>query len=90
MVSSVGMKAEVQSERARMVVFDDISTGMPVMPPGKTRDFIFRYDIKEPGPHTIICSNQFTAQEGDRKYVQPILCLPFMSNVPSNVRAHIS
>lgn len=89
-VSCVGMKAEVQSKRSRVVVFDDISTGMPVMPPGKTRGFIFRYDVKEPGAHTIICSSQFTAQEGDRMYVHIMVSLTFMPNVPSNVRDEIT
>ncbi|GMH44434.1 hypothetical protein BSKO_12386 [Bryopsis sp. KO-2023] len=65
-VSLVDIKAEMQSERSRSYLFQN-STPLPGMAPGVKRDFTIKFDVKELGSHTLICTSQYTSQDGDRK-----------------------
>eukprot|EP00891_Asterochloris_glomerata_P000556 jgi/Astpho2/556/fgenesh1_pm.00012_%23_2_t len=68
-VSSVGAKAELQTERQKVVLYDNSSQVLPSLGPGGRHDFIVRYDVKELGSHTLACSVSYTTAEGGRKYL---------------------
>eukprot|EP00803_Ostreobium_quekettii_P007741 evm.model.scf_2273.4 EVM.evm.TU.scf_2273.4 scf_2273:14581-14955(-) len=74
-VSAVGIKAELQSERSRVVLFDNTATPTPAMAPGVRKNFIVHHDVKELGVHTMICSSSFTTQEAERRWASEYLPL---------------
>eukprot|EP00242_Pyramimonas_sp_CCMP2087_P011471 CAMPEP_0198224826 /NCGR_PEP_ID=MMETSP1445-20131203/98447_1 /TAXON_ID=36898 /ORGANISM="Pyramimonas sp., Strain CCMP2087" /LENGTH=170 /DNA_ID=CAMNT_0043904127 /DNA_START=250 /DNA_END=759 /DNA_ORIENTATION=+ len=59
-VSSVGIKAELQTERKRVVLFDNSASPLPVLPANGRHDFTVEHELKEIGAHTLVCSTVYT------------------------------
>ncbi|KAK9811919.1 hypothetical protein WJX72_012399 [[Myrmecia] bisecta] len=83
-VTLVGIKAELQTERAKAVLFDNTTSPLPVMLPSGRHDFIIKHDVKEIGAHTLVCSTVYTAADGERKYLPRYF--KFVANNPLSVR----
>eukprot|EP00982_Pelagococcus_subviridis_P009708 30939-Pelagococcus_subviridis.AAC.4 len=67
-VRDVSFKAELQTERRRVALFDNAAEAAPTMPPGATFDFTATHDLKELGAHTLVCGVVYTDADGERKY----------------------
>lgn len=83
-VTSVGVKAELESDRQKIVLYDNTASPLPSMAPGARHDFVVKHDIKELGPHTLVCSTVYTSSTGERKYMPQYF--KFASSNPLSVR----
>ncbi|KAH7306725.1 hypothetical protein KP509_22G026700 [Ceratopteris richardii] len=86
-VRDVVIKAEIQTERQRIMLTDNSKTPMDFIKGGGRHDFIIEHDIKELGAHTLMCMAVYTDPEGERK------CLPqyfkFTASNPLSVRTKV-
>jgi hypothetical protein len=46
------LQAELQTERKRVVLYDNTANLLPVLTSNGRHDFIVEHDLKEIGPHT--------------------------------------
>ena len=58
------IKAELQTERQRLVLFDNTAAAIPTLQPGAAHDFTVEHDLKELGAHTLVCSTVYTDVDG--------------------------
>ncbi|XP_078427429.1 trafficking protein particle complex subunit-like protein [Wolffia australiana] len=65
----VVIKAEIQTEKQRLVLLDTSKTPVGSIRSGGRYDFIVEHDVKELGPHTLVCSALYNDGEGERKYL---------------------
>jgi hypothetical protein len=86
-VQLVGIKAELQTERQRLVLFDNTAAPIPVLQPGEAHDFTVEHDLKELGAHTLVCSTVYTDAEGERRYLPQYF--KFSASNPLAVRTKV-
>lgn len=55
-MNDVGIKAELVTEKNRVVLFDNTVAPVRVLQPGSAHDFTVEHDLKELGTHTLVCS----------------------------------
>lgn len=67
-VGNVGIKAELQSDTQRTVLYETPAP-VPVLCAGERRDVVVEHDLKEAGPHTLVCSAVYTDADGERRYL---------------------
>ena len=68
-VTSVGVKAELQTDKTRSVLLDTTAAPQASLPPGGRCDALVEADLKTAGPHTLVCSAVYTDADGERKYL---------------------
>ncbi|KAK9785606.1 hypothetical protein WJX73_006078 [Symbiochloris irregularis] len=83
-VTNIVIKAELQTDRQKVTLKDGTKTPLPSLGPGEREDFIVSHDVKEVGPHTLVCSTSYTAPDGEQKYVPQYF--KFASHNPFSVR----
>ena len=54
------LKAELHTERKRVVLFDNSASLLPLLPSNGRHDFTVEHDLKEIGAHTLVCSTVYT------------------------------
>mmetsp|Transcript_130 Transcript_130/g.468 ORF Transcript_130/g.468 Transcript_130/m.468 type:complete len:451 (+) Transcript_130:290-1642(+) len=86
-VTSVVIKAEVQTERQKTILYDMTSNPLGMLAPGGRHDFIISHDVKELGAHTLVCSAVYTSVDGERKYLPQYFKFP--SQNPLSVRTKV-
>ncbi|CAM6041022.1 unnamed protein product [Sphagnum compactum] len=86
-VRDVGIKAELQTERQRLTLADSTKAPMDYIRAGGRHDFIIEHDIKELGPHTLVCMAVYTDWDGERKYLPQYF--KFMASNPLSVRTKV-
>lgn len=86
-VRDVGIKAELQTERQRITLYDSTKVPMDYIRAGGRHDFIIEHDIKELGPHTLVCMAVYTDVDGERKYLPQYF--KFMASNPLSVRTKV-
>lgn len=86
-VRDVGIKAELQTERQRVTLYDNTKSPMDFILAGGRHDFIIEHDIKELGPHTLVCMAVYTDADGERKYLPQYF--KFMASNPLSVRTKV-
>uniref|UniRef100_A0A7S1T4R9 Trafficking protein particle complex subunit 13 n=1 Tax=Tetraselmis chuii TaxID=63592 RepID=A0A7S1T4R9_9CHLO len=86
-VSSVVVKAEVQTERQKSVLFDNSAAPLALLTPGARYDFIVSHDVKELGAHTLVCCATYSSGEGERKYLPQYFKFP--AHNPLSVRTKV-
>jgi hypothetical protein len=67
--TAVGIKAELQTEKTRAVLFDNTAAPLARLAPGERHDVLVEADLKVAGPHTLVCSTVYTDADGERKYL---------------------
>ncbi|WJX46166.1 hypothetical protein P8452_32992 [Trifolium repens] len=68
-VREVIIKAEIQTERQRILLLDTSKSPVDTIRAGGRYDFIVEHDVKELGPHTLICTALYNDGDGERKYL---------------------
>ncbi|KAG0613204.1 hypothetical protein M758_6G085200 [Ceratodon purpureus] len=86
-VRDVGIKAELQTERQRVTLYDSTKAPMDFVRAGGRHDFIIEHDIKELGPHTLVCMAVYTDSDGERKYLPQYF--KFLASNPLSVRTKV-
>lgn len=86
-VRDVVIKAEVQTERQRIMLADNSKTPMDFIKGGGRYDFMIEHDIKELGPHTLMCMAVYTDPDGERKYLPQYF--KFVAANPLSVRTKV-
>ena len=66
-VREVGIKIELQTERKRETLYDGTKTPLKTLAPGEKKDITVTKDLKELGPHTLVCSATYFDDYGERK-----------------------
>jgi hypothetical protein len=64
-----GTQAELQTERKRVVLFDNSASPLPVLTANGRHDFTVEHELKEIGAHTLVCSTVYTDADQERKYL---------------------
>ncbi|XP_072958418.1 uncharacterized protein [Typha angustifolia] len=65
----VVIKAEIQTERQRIMLLDTSKSPVESTRAGGRYDFIVEHDVKELGAHTLICSALYNDGDSERKYL---------------------
>lgn len=86
-VRDVVIKAEIQTERQRIMLTDNSKAPMDFIKGGGRHDFMIEHDIKELGPHTLMCMAVYTDPEGERKYLPQYF--KFVASNPLSVRTKV-
>ncbi|CAM6096380.1 unnamed protein product [Calypogeia fissa] len=86
-VRDVGVKAELQTERQKVILADSTKSPLDYITAGGRYDFIIEHDIKELGPHTLVCMAVYTDSDGERKYLPQYF--KFMASNPLSVRTKV-
>lgn len=86
-VRDVTVKAEIQTERQRIILADNSKSPMDFIKGGGRYDFIIEHDIKELGPHTLMCMAVYIDPEGERKYLPQYF--KFVASNPLSVRTKV-
>ena len=81
-------QAELQTERQKTLLHDGAKSPLQSLPPGGRHDFIVSHDVKEVGPHTLVCSTSYTATDGEPKFMPQYF--KFASHNPLSVRTKVS
>ncbi|KAK7252166.1 hypothetical protein RIF29_35930 [Crotalaria pallida] len=68
-VREVIIKAEIQTERQRILLLDTSKSPVESIRAGGRYDFIVEHDVKELGPHTLVCTALYNDGDGERKYL---------------------
>ncbi|CAG8478384.1 3780_t:CDS:1 [Racocetra persica] len=70
-VRDVGLKVELLTSSQRLLLADNTVNGpIQQMEPGKVKEFVIKHEIKELGVHNIVCSYQYTTNEGEKKFIK--------------------
>lgn len=80
-------QAELQTERHKTILYDITSVPLRSLEPGARHDFVVKHDIKELGPHTLVCSTVYTSADGERKYMPQYF--KFSASNPLSVRTKV-
>ncbi|KAL3820556.1 hypothetical protein ACJIZ3_006461 [Penstemon smallii] len=86
-VRDIVIKAEIQTERQRILLLDTSKSPVESIRAGGRYDFIVEHDVKELGPHTLVCSALYGDGEGERKYLPQFY--KFIVSNPLSVRTKV-
>jgi hypothetical protein len=70
--TAVGIKAELQTDKTRAVLFDNTAAPLARLAPGERHDVLVEADLKAAGAHTLVCSTVYTDADGERKYLPQV------------------
>ncbi|XP_042478742.1 trafficking protein particle complex subunit 13 isoform X2 [Macadamia integrifolia] len=68
-VRDVIIKAEIQTERQRLLLLDTTKSPVESIRTGGRYDFIVEHDVKELGAHTLVCTALYSDGDSERKYL---------------------
>ncbi|KAF6141451.1 hypothetical protein GIB67_021267 [Kingdonia uniflora] len=68
-VRDIVIKAEIQTEKQRILLLDTSKSPVETIRSGGRYDFIVEHDVKELGAHTLVCTALYDDGEGERKYL---------------------
>ncbi|KAE8689495.1 putative LRR receptor-like serine/threonine-protein kinase [Hibiscus syriacus] len=68
-VRDIIIKAEIQTERQRILLLDTTKSPVESIRAGGRYDFIVEHDVKELGAHTLVCTALYNDSDGERKYL---------------------
>ncbi|KQJ97304.1 hypothetical protein BRADI_3g30000v3 [Brachypodium distachyon] len=63
------IKAEIQTERQRILLLDTSKSPVESIRSGGRYDFIVEHDVKELGAHTLVCTALYNDGDAERKYL---------------------
>ncbi|GAB4831212.1 hypothetical protein Ancab_005222 [Ancistrocladus abbreviatus] len=86
-VRDIVIKAEIQTERQRVLLLDTSKSPVESIRAGGRYDFIVEHDIKELGAHTLVCTALYNDSDGDRKYLPQFF--KFIVANPLSVRTKV-
>uniref|UniRef100_A0A5B7BS49 Putative trafficking protein particle complex subunit 13 n=1 Tax=Davidia involucrata TaxID=16924 RepID=A0A5B7BS49_DAVIN len=86
-VRDVIIKAEIQTERQRILLLDTSKSPVETIRAGGRYDFIVEHDVKELGAHTLVCTALYNDGDGERKYLPQFF--KFMVANPLSVRTKV-
>ncbi|KAL0535070.1 hypothetical protein IC582_029384 [Cucumis melo] len=86
-VRDVIIKAEIQTERQRILLLDSSKSPVETIRAGGRYDFIVEHDVKELGAHTLVCTALYNDGDGERKYLPQFF--KFMVANPLSVRTKV-
>ncbi|XP_042058307.1 trafficking protein particle complex subunit 13-like [Salvia splendens] len=86
-VRDVVIKAEIQTERQRLLLLDSSKSPVESIRAGGRYDFIVEHDVKELGAHTLVCTALYTDGDNERKYLPQFF--KFMVSNPLSVRTKV-
>ncbi|KAK9714699.1 hypothetical protein RND81_06G113400 [Saponaria officinalis] len=86
-VRDIVIKAEIQTERQRVMLLDTSKSPVETIRAGGRYDFIVEHDVKELGAHTLVCTALYSDGEGDRKYLPQFF--KFIVANPLSVRTKV-
>ncbi|KAI3682924.1 hypothetical protein L1987_83312 [Smallanthus sonchifolius] len=86
-VRDIIIKAEIQTERQRILLLDTTKTPVDTIRAGGRYDFIVEHDVKELGAHTLVCTAQYSDGDAERKYLPQYF--KFMVSNPLSVRTKV-
>ncbi|KAD3337886.1 hypothetical protein E3N88_33407 [Mikania micrantha] len=87
-VRDIIIKAEIQTERQRILLLDTTKTPVETIRAGGRYDFIVEHDVKELGAHTLVCTAQYSDGDAERKYLPQYF--KFMVSNPLSVRTKVT
>ncbi|XP_077225967.1 trafficking protein particle complex subunit-like protein isoform X2 [Tasmannia lanceolata] len=83
----VVIKAEIQTERQRIQLLDSSKSPVESIRSGGRYDFIVEHDVKELGPHTLVCTALYNDGDSERKYLPQFF--KFVVANPLSVRTKV-
>ncbi|RCV42293.1 hypothetical protein SETIT_9G205100v2 [Setaria italica] len=83
----VVIKAEIQTERQRILLLDTSKSPVESIRSGGRYDFIVEHDVKELGAHTLVCTALYNDADGERKYLPQFF--KFSVSNPLSVRTKV-
>lgn len=86
-VRDVVIKAEIQTDRQRILLLDTSKSPVESIRAGGRYDFIVEHDVKELGAHTLVCTALYSDGEGERKYLPQFF--KFIVANPLSVRTKV-
>ncbi|KAL2495169.1 hypothetical protein Fot_38926 [Forsythia ovata] len=86
-VREVTIKAEIQTERQRILLLDTSKSPVESIRAGGRYDFIVEHDVKELGAHTLVCTALYNDGDSERKYLPQFF--KFMVSNPLSVRTKV-
>ncbi|KAL8511987.1 hypothetical protein ACS0TY_018448 [Phlomoides rotata] len=86
-VRDVVIKAEIQTERQRLLLLDTSKSPVESIRAGGRYDFIVEHDVKELGAHTLVCTALYSDGDSERKYLPQFF--KFMVSNPLSVRTKV-
>lgn len=86
-VKEVTIKAEMQTERQRILLLDTSKSPVESIRAGGRYDFIVEHDVKELGAHTLVCTALYNDGDGERKYLPQFF--KFVVANPLSVRTKV-
>ncbi|KAJ0017306.1 hypothetical protein Pint_10625 [Pistacia integerrima] len=86
-VRDVIIKAEIQTDRQRILLLDTSKSPVESIRAGGRYDFIVEHDVKELGPHTLVCTALYGDGDGERKYLPQFF--KFIVANPLSVRTKV-
>ncbi|GJU49834.1 trafficking protein particle complex subunit 13-like protein isoform X1 [Tanacetum coccineum] len=86
-VRDIIIKAEIQTERQRIMLLDTTKTPVETIRAGGRYDFIVEHDVKELGAHTLVCTALYSDGDAERKYLPQYF--KFMVSNPLSVRTKV-
>ncbi|KAG6694615.1 hypothetical protein I3843_09G057700 [Carya illinoinensis] len=86
-VKDVVIKAEIQTERQRILLLDTSKSPVESIRAGGRYDFIVEHDVKELGAHTLVCTALYNDGDGERKYLPQFF--KFIVANPLSVRTKV-
>ncbi|KAJ6834314.1 trafficking protein particle complex subunit 13 [Iris pallida] len=81
------IKAEMQTERQRILLLDTSKSPVESIRSGGRYDFIVQHDIKELGAHTLVCTALYNDGDSERKYLPQFF--KFVVANPLSVRTKV-
>ncbi|KAH9748625.1 trafficking protein particle complex subunit 13 [Citrus sinensis] len=86
-VRDVVIKAEIQTDKQRILLLDTSKSPVESIRAGGRYDFIVEHDVKELGAHTLVCTALYSDGEGERKYLPQFF--KFIVSNPLSVRTKV-
>ncbi|GLT30348.1 hypothetical protein SLA2020_051520, partial [Shorea laevis] len=86
-VRDIIIKAEIQTERQRILLLDTSKSPVESIRSGGRYDFIVEHDVKELGAHTLVCTALYNDGDGERKYLPQFF--KFSVSNPLSVRTKV-
>ncbi|KAM7506092.1 hypothetical protein LguiB_004996 [Lonicera macranthoides] len=86
-VRDIVIKAEIQTERQRILLLDTSKSPVESIRAGGRYDFIVEHDVKELGAHTLVCTALYSDGDGERKYLPQFF--KFIVANPLSVRTKV-
>ncbi|GKV00911.1 hypothetical protein SLEP1_g13520 [Rubroshorea leprosula] len=86
-VRDIIIKAEIQTERQRILLLDTSKSPVESIRAGGRYDFIVEHDVKELGAHTPVCTALYNDGDGERKYLPQFF--KFIVSNPLSVRTKV-